>query len=178
MRLMRLIKGLLLGYLVTIGSLAVAEEATVEVFSITGDNEGQSIGQIQIQDTEYGLLFTPELDSLSQGAHGFHVHELPSCANLQKDGKLVSGLGAGGHFDPQGTNKHEGPYGKGHLGDLPPIFADANGQVKIPVLAPRLKLSDIRGRSIIIHAGADNYSDKPKSLGGGGPRVACTVVTR
>lgn len=174
---MRLKQFILLS-LITISTSIFAEEATVEVFSITGDNEGQSIGQIHLEDTEYGLLFKPELNSLSQGAHGFHVHELPSCANIQKDGQLVPGLGAGGHFDPDNTKKHDGPYGDGHKGDLPPLFADANGEVKIPVLAPRIKIADIRGRSLIIHAGADNYSDTPKSLGGGGPRIACTVVTR
>ncbi len=32
------------------------------------------------------------------------------------------------------------------------------------------------GRSIMIHAGGDNYSDTPARLGGGGARVACGVV--
>jgi Cu-Zn family superoxide dismutase len=28
----------------------------------------------------------------------------------------------------------------------------------------------------MIHAGADNYSDKPEALGGGGDRIACGVT--
>jgi Cu-Zn family superoxide dismutase len=28
----------------------------------------------------------------------------------------------------------------------------------------------------MIHEGGDNYSDKPKPLGGGGARIACGVV--
>jgi len=39
-----------------------------------------------------------------------------------------------------------------------------------------LKVIDIKGRSLMIHAGGDNYSDMPVSLGGGGARVACGVV--
>ena len=37
-----------------------------------------------------------------------------------------------------------------------------------PVLAPRLKkLDEVRGHSIMIHAGGDNHSDHPAPLGGG-----------
>jgi superoxide dismutase, Cu-Zn family len=34
----------------------------------------------------------------------------------------------------------------------------------------------MRGRSIMIHAGGDNYSDTPAPLGGGGARTACGVI--
>jgi len=44
------------------------------------------------------------------------------------------------------------------------------------LLAPRLQLTDLAGRSLMIHAGGDNYSDTPAALGGGGPRAACGVV--
>jgi Cu-Zn family superoxide dismutase len=43
-------------------------------------------------------------------------------------------------------------------------------------LAPRLKLSDLKGRALMVHMGGDNYSDKPQALGGGGARVACGVT--
>jgi Cu-Zn family superoxide dismutase len=39
-----------------------------------------------------------------------------------------------------------------------------------------LKAADLKGRSLMIHAGGDNYSDYPAKLGGGGPRMACGVV--
>ncbi|EDQ9399748.1 superoxide dismutase family protein, partial [Salmonella enterica] len=45
------------------------------------------------------------------------------------------------------------------------------------LLAPRLKsLSELKGHSLMIHAGGDNYSDNPAKLGGGGARFACGVV--
>jgi Cu-Zn family superoxide dismutase len=44
------------------------------------------------------------------------------------------------------------------------------------VIARRLKLADVKGRAIMIHAGGDNYSDQPAPLGGGGARIACGVV--
>jgi Cu-Zn family superoxide dismutase len=95
---------------------------------------------------------------------------------MEKDGKRVPGLAAGGHYDPAGTGRHEGPYGDGHLGDLPPLYVDDGGWGSMPVLAPRVKVSDIRNRSLMIHAGGDNYSDHPAKLGGGGARMACGVV--
>jgi Cu-Zn family superoxide dismutase len=95
---------------------------------------------------------------------------------MEKDGKMVAALAAGGHFDPAGTKKHAAPWGDGHLGDLPPLFVDASGVATQPVLAPRLKAADIVGRSIMVHAGGDNHADHPAPLGGGGARVACGVV--
>jgi Cu-Zn family superoxide dismutase len=93
-----------------------------------------------------------------------------------KDGKHVAALAAGGHYDPLKTGKHEGPYGKGHLGDLPALYVGSDGKATMPVVSPRLKVSDLKGRSLMIHAGSDNYSDYPEPLGGGGARVACGVI--
>lgn len=47
-------------------------------------------------------------------------------------------------------------------------MVDAQGNASQPVTAPHLKVAEIGGRSIMIHAGGDNYSDSPKPLGGGG----------
>jgi Cu-Zn family superoxide dismutase len=107
---------------------------------------------------------------------GFHIHENPSCAALEKDGKPVAGLGAGGHYDPTHSGKHAGPAGDGHAGDLPALSVAADGTATHTVIAPKLKIADIIGRAIIIHAGSDNYSDNPQPLGGGGARIACGII--
>ena len=42
---------------------------------------------------------------------------------------------------------------------------------------PRLKKEEeIKGRSLMVHAGGDNHADHPEPLGGGGARVACGVI--
>lgn len=87
-----------------------------------------------------------------------------------------SRLAAGGHYDPAGTGKHEGYEGQGHIGDLPVLTVAADGNASTDVAAPRLKMSDVKSRSLMIHAGGDNYSDLPAPLGGGGARIACGVV--
>lgn len=137
---------------------------------------GDAIGTINAQHTRHGVLFTPKLRTLPPGLHGFHVHENPSCGAADKDGEKVAGLAAGGHYDPAGMGAHRGPYGDGHLGDLPALFVAADGTATQPVLAPRLKLHNLDGRSLMIHSGGDNFSDQPKPLGGGGARLACGVV--
>jgi Cu-Zn family superoxide dismutase len=39
-----------------------------------------------------------------------------------------------------------------------------------------LKVKDLTGHSLMIHAGGDNFSDEPAALGGGGARVACGMI--
>ena len=104
------------------------------------------------------------------------MHVNPSCDAGEKDGKMVAGLAAGGHFDPAKTEKHGLPWGDGHLGDLPALYVDMDGNATQPVLAPRLKMGDLKGHSLMIHAGGDNHADHPAPLGGGGMRMACGVI--
>lgn len=157
-----------------------ASAASTDVIINLVDAKGteQKAGNISITETKYGLLFTPELSSLPPGIHGFHIHENGSCNPAMKDGEPVAGLSAGGHFDPQHTKKHLGPYNDGgHLGDLPALYVNPEGKSDYPVLAPRLKsVSQIKGRAIMIHAGGDNHEDHPTPLGGGGARIACGII--
>jgi Cu-Zn family superoxide dismutase len=156
---------------------AVASGPVVVKMDIV-DAEGgaKPIGSITATDSGYGLILKPALTGLPPGLHGFHVHEKPSCAPGMKDGKMEAAHSAGGHLDPASTGRHDGPYGTGHLGDLPAIYVAADGKADYPVLAPRLKTSDLKGRSLMIHAGGDNHADHPAPLGGGGARLACGVV--
>lgn len=155
---------------------ALAGETVVPMNLITEQGVGKAIGTVTLKDTPGGLELAPMLSDLAPGTHGFHVHEKPDCGPGMKEGKPVAGLAAGGHYDPAGTGKHEGPTGKGHLGDLPALTVGPDGKATTPVTAPRLKVADVLGRSLMIHAGGDNYADAPAPLGGGGARVSCGVI--
>lgn len=157
-------------------STAFAAEVSVPMATATPQGAGNALGSVRIVETPYGLAFYPQLSGLAPGLHGFHVHEKPSCAPGEQNGNTVPALGAGGHLDPAGSKKHGEPWGDGHLGDLPPLYVAADGGAAQPVLAPRLKLSDVKGRSLMVHAGGDNHADHPAPLGGGGARVACGVI--
>ena len=163
--------------LVSLFSAASAfANVVVPMHLVNAKGVGTSAGQINISESKYGLVFTPSLQGLTPGVHGFHLHQNASCEPLKKKGKIVAAGSAGGHYDPKSANAHSTPWDEGHLGDLPPLYVEADGSATQPVLAPRLKLSDLPGRAIVIHAGGDNHSDHPAALGGGGARVACGVV--
>lgn len=153
---------------------AAAAEVSTKVYLLTDKGNGDMVGKVYFADTDKGLAIKPRLKGLPAGNHGFHVHANRSCAPAKgADGKMVPGLAAGGHYDPDKTGKHEGPDGKGHLGDLPALVVKADGTAGGTLMAPRLKVADLKKRSLMIHAGGDNYSDQPAALGGGGARLAC-----
>ena len=162
--------------LLSLSAANVFADIVVPMNLVDEKGVGASVGQVTISESKYGLVFTPSLQGLSPGIHGFHLHQNASCEPKEKDGKMMAAGAAGGHYDPAATNVHGTPWGEGHLGDLPPLYVEANGSVNQAVLAPRLKLSDLQGRALMIHAGGDNHSDHPAALGGGGARVVCGVI--
>lgn len=165
------------GLVACVPASASAETVTVTVNRLMLDGGiGEAIGTVRFRDSLAGVVIAPQLSGLPPGRHGFHVHQNPSCKAATNNGQFVPGLGAGGHYDPSGSGKHLGFRGKGHLGDLPALTVNTDGNATITLLGPRLKVSNIRGRALIIHAGGDNYSDMPKALGGGGARVACALI--
>ncbi len=159
-----------IGGLAALGLLAVmatpgqADEAGATVYMKVPGEEGREAGTVGFMDGPYGLLVTPDLTGLPPGLHGAHIHKKSDCADPK------------GHYDPERTDRHEGPYGEGHLGDLPALMVDQQGQATTPALAPRLTVADLDGRSMVIHMGGDNYSDAPKENGGGGAHLACGSI--
>ncbi|HZV21158.1 MAG TPA: superoxide dismutase [Cu-Zn] SodC [Hyphomicrobiales bacterium] len=155
---------------------ASAATATVTINKIDEKGVGPSIGTIVLTDTNQGMRIEPKLTGLPPGNHGFHVHAKPDCGPAEQNGKQVAGFAAGGHFDPHNTGKHLGPQStEGHMGDMPVLAVDDKGNAGGTLLASRLKVDEVKGHSIMIHAGGDNYSDSPAPLGGGGARIACGV---
>ena len=164
------------GFVLSVAT-ASADELQIPIHAIDDGGIGEQIGSVAAEDGPDGLRLTTALSGLAPGPHGFHLHEKPDCGPAEKDGQMTAGLAAGGHFDPQKTKKHLGPTGEGHLGDLPLIDVGPDGMAsKEPLVAPRLKVADLHGHALVIHAKGDTYSDQPEPLGGAGGRVACGVV--
>lgn len=149
----------------------------VEMFEAGVEGQGESLGTVTLIAYDQGVLIESDLRKLAPGTHGFHLHENPDCTPLKDSGKTTPAGAAGGHYDPQKAKEHKGPFEpSGHLGDLPRLHVEPNGKNAQASIAPRLKLSDFKGRALVIHGGGDNYSDSPQPLGGGGARIACGVV--
>jgi superoxide dismutase, Cu-Zn family len=156
-------------------SVAVAQQLTVDINKVSDAGVGEKIGTVTITENKEGATFQVAVTNIPSGKHGFHVHEKGDCA-AAIDSKVEPGGAAGAHYDPAGKKSHKGPQGAGHKGDLPALTASAAG-VNETVTAPKLKLSDVRGRALVIHEGGDNYSDNPEN-GGGKGRIACGVVQK
>lgn len=151
-------------------------DTNVDMHMVDAQGVHASVGQVTITESQYGLVFTPDLKGFPAGLHGFHLHQNSSCDPKEKEGKMVGALAAGGHYDPNDSKRHDTPWGEGHLGDLPALFVDADGNAIQPVLAPRLKTADLAGRALMVHVGGDNHADQPAALGGGGARMACGSI--
>lgn len=94
-----------------------------------------------------------------------HIHEGNSCAGSAS----APFSGAGAHYNP-GSCPH--PY---HAGDLPPLFVDSSGFAWMAVLTGRFRVSDVIGRTVVIHDKPDDFTTQPAGNAGG--RLACGLIT-
>lgn len=105
------------------------------------------------------------------GFYAIHIHEFPLC-----EGDFSS---AGDHFNPnEGVHGHPNDPNS-HLGDLGNFRADSSSSIVAVKAFPRLSLDPqdsafIGNRSVIIHAGVDDYTTQP--AGDAGERIACAVI--
>lgn len=150
------------------------------------------IGQFNLQGEETGL---------TEGFHGFHIHETGVCDPDAVDAaeNPAPFVTAGSHWNPDERN-----HGN-HRGDLPPLLATTGGLARANVLTDRFtinRLFDDDGSAVIVHQDPDNLAHIPasdpegeeryhshttnemgadetsRSTGDGGSRFACGVVTK
>ena len=150
---------------------------STNIYKTNSSGLDKQIGTVRFSGTDNGVFVQVNLQGLPPGAHGFHIHENPSCdAAPDASGKMQPAQAAGGHYDPDMTGVHLGPEGMGHKGDMPVLMADADGNVVTEFYLPHISLDEIKNHSVIVHAGGDNYADTPLPLGGGGARIACGII--
>ena len=117
-------------------SVTALADTTVSLNAVDASGTGAGVGTVTISESPYGLVLTPALSGLTPGLHGFHLHQNPSCAAGQSEGKTVPAFGAGPHYDPAKSARHGTPWGDGHLGDLPPLRLVSDMGRSTPALAP------------------------------------------
>ena len=132
---------------------------------------GQTVqGKITFMKVKDGVKLVADLDGLTPGLHGFHVHEHGDCG-----GKGAENTGS--HFNPT-NQKHGGPDSEErHVGDLGNIEADAEGRAHLERVDSLLQLEgphSIIGRSIVVHADKDDYTTQPS--GNSGDKIGCGVI--
>ena len=114
-----------------------------------------------------------KVDGATEGAHGFHVHEIGDCS-------AEDFTSAGGHFNPAGV-PHAGPDdAERHAGDLGNINVETEGIGTLQLTSSLLTVADgpssVVGRAVILHESEDDLVTQP--TGAAGSRLACGVIRR
>lgn len=146
------------------GEESPAKEAVCVIHATEGH---EASGVLMLTETEKGVQIVGEIKGLKPGEHGFHIHQFG-------DTRAADGSSAGGHYNPH-NEPHGGPADKmHHEGDLGNIKANGQGVAKIDALADDVHLHFIIGRSIVVHADADDLKSQPS--GNSGKRVGVGII--
>lgn len=95
----------------------------------------------------------------SSGFFGMHIHEIGDCTPPFDK--------TGAHYNP---TKQDHPF---HAGDLPPLLS-GQGYAWMSFFDSRFSISEIIGKSIIIHEERDDFTTQPS--GESGSKIACGVI--
>lgn len=124
-------------------------------------------GAVHFSKVADGVLVQGEFAGLSEGKHGFHIHQYGDCT-------ASDGTSAGGHFNPF-EKQHSSPDAEDrHMGDMGNITADVSGNASVDYVDGTINIEQIIGRGVVIHGGEDDLSSQPS--GAAGPRMACGVI--
>ena len=138
---------------------------------LKGSSEYPNIhGIVRFYQTRNGVLVASEISGLphSYGAcqhpvFGFHIHDGSQC-----EGDLHDPFsGAMSHYNPADC---EHPF---HAGDLPPLFGN-HGYAFSVFLTDRFSLSEVIGKTVIIHGNPDDFTTQPS--GNAGEKLVCGEI--
>tara|TARA_B100001778_G_scaffold114709_1_gene94056 strand:- start:638 stop:1249 length:612 start_codon:yes stop_codon:yes gene_type:complete len=156
--------------------------------AVIAPNPNSVSGVVHFIDEGKMLHIDYDLQGLSDGEHGFHIHEY---------GDLTDGCeSACSHFNPYGTTHGSLDSKVRHLGDLGNISSKngvAKGRISTDTLSLNMrKINCIVGRMIIVHADRDDLGlgglDKDGKVidekvhqeslktGNAGKRLGCGVI--
>lgn len=139
----------------------------IAIARITGGREAPDLnGTAQFYSMWGGVLVVTQVRGLPRSGNGvfaLHIHEGSSCSG-------VDFADTGGHFNPD----HQ-PH-PSHAGDLPPLFRCCGGRGYLAVVTNRFAISEIIGKTIVIHSGADDFRSQP--AGNAGTKIGCGVIRR
>lgn len=145
------------------------------------DAGGKDVGRVIFKQVGGGVVrVTANVAGLS-GFHGFHIHAGSTCRDAS--GNPDFGLAAG-HL---GHDASAGVHHRDHPGDMPVLLAKNDGTATATFETTRATVGDIKGRTVIVHALADNYANIPTTrygavdnttltTGDAGNRLACGAI--
>merc|ERR1711988_1736652 len=154
-------------------------QAVVEL--VPGGLDTNITGSLFMEQGRFGVFVKGEIQGLSPGEHGFHVHMTGDTGDGCK--------AAGGHFNPD-DNPHSDPGSEiRHAGDLGNILTwEESTNTWVNLVDNVITLGDggekdVAGRAIVVHAGRDDLgrgtgdkAEGSKKTGNAGARVACGII--
>lgn len=166
----KLITGVAAVLLAGCGNLMTHEPSAQAKLAPTQGNSAN--GTVTFSQHGDKVVVDADIVGLTPGLHGFHVHEKGDCS-------AVDATSAGGHFNPTGKSHGDPSGNEHHAGDLPMLYAGADGRAKLHVELSSLSLQpgeqNIIGKAVIIHQKLDDFKTQP--AGNSGARVACGIIT-
>ena len=139
-----------------------SQRAGAKVAIQGGQKYPESCGEVLFFEFDDVVVLSCYFSSLPQTAtniFALHIHQNGECA---------------GDFTSADNHYGEGEHPL-HKGDLPPIFS-CNGNAFSVFATNRFKLSDVIGKSVILHLNPDDFTSQPS--GNSGERIACGIIER
>jgi Cu-Zn family superoxide dismutase len=131
---------------------------------------GKVKGQITFREETEGVRVTANVEGLTPGKHGFHIHEKGDCS-------APDFTSAGGHFNPT-NSKHGSPTdAEKHVGDFGNLEANEQGVARFERVFSWLSFkgtNSILNKAVIVHEKADDLQTQPTGNAGG--RIACGII--
>ncbi len=153
-----------------------AEQEAPKTLAVTIESKSDSNAKGEVYFTEENgtVKMEARFSGLKPGTHAIHLHEKSDCS-------AADASSAGGHWNP--THEKHGKWGDAdgyHKGDIGNFEADKDGNGSITFETDEWcigcgdETKDILGKSVIVHAGKDDFKSQPS--GDAGSRVACGGV--
>lgn len=127
-------------------------------------------GTVRFYQTMQVVLVAAEVSGLPQGTEpcaqqffGFHIHSGERCSGTEEE----PFADADGHYNPDGC-----PH-PNHRGDLPPLLGNRGRALQV-FLTDYFRVREVLGRTVIVHAGADDFTSQPS--GNAGKMIACGEI--
>ncbi len=161
--------------LVATGCSTLKPKPKLDQVALAPTSGNTAAGTLTVSAVTDGVHFQGRVTGLIPGStHGFHIHEHGDCS-------APDASSAGGHFNPAGS-EHGDPAGMiHHGGDIANQIADAHGDIDVDATIHGVSLGsttpdDVRGRALVLHRDADDYTTQPS--GNSGARIACGVILK
>ena len=148
----------------------------LKAICVLHDNKYGINGVIKFIQFPTKLKIEYDINGLSNGFHGFHIHNYGDLTEQCKN--------ACSHFNPYNKNHGSNNSKERHLGDLGNILSKNNKAKGIiynkSISLDVKKINCIIGRSIIVHEDEDDLgkgnNDESLKTGNAGKRLACGVI--